>query len=109
MTALLKCCLSDKTKCFLSDSDCCFFFIFKCCRYGLNSYGFYDHKLFENSHIFKVYRRSERKAPSAADITDLFKRWYGADDLKDAMSPNTDFDDLREVTFFPWFSLEVVN
>eukprot|EP00795_Rhopilema_esculentum_P016307 gene16307-7694_t len=49
--------------------------------------------------IIEVYRRSERKAPSAADITDLFKRWYGADDLKDAMSPNTDFDDLRENSY----------
>lgn len=47
--------------------------------------------------LFKVYRRSDRKPPSASAVTDLFKRWYGADDLKDAMSPNTDYDDLRKV------------
>ena len=45
----------------------------------------------------KVYRRSNRMPPSSTIVTDLFKRWYGSGDLKDAMSPNTDFDDLRKV------------
>ena len=39
---------------------------------------------------------------------DLFKRWYGSDDLKDAMSPNTDYDDLRKVVPFLFVKAEAV-
>lgn len=49
--------------------------------------------------VTEVYRRSDQKAPSPATVTDLFKRWYGSEDLKDAMAPNTDYDDLRKTSY----------